>query len=59
VPVADGTAAKITQSRKKTFGDRKTSSAHEICRSGGVVNLESALNYAQERYPGQMAEYKR
>jgi subtilisin family serine protease len=59
VPVADGTAAKIAQSRKRTFGDRKTSSAHEICRSGGVVNLESALNYAQERYPGQMAEYKR
>lgn len=59
VPVADGTAAKIALSRKKTFGDQKTLTAREICRSGGVVNLERALKYAQERYPGQMAEYKR
>jgi hypothetical protein len=59
VPKADGTAAAIALSRKNTFGARKTAAAREVCVSGGVVNLERALKYAQERYPGQMAEYKR
>jgi len=59
VPKADGTAAAIALSRKNTFVARKTAAAREVCVSGGVVNLERALKYAQERYPGQMAEYKR
>lgn len=59
VPVPDGTAAKIAQSRMTTMGDRTTASAREVCLSGGVVNLVRALEYAQKRYPGQMAEYKR
>jgi len=59
LPVAYGTAGKIAQSRKNTFGDRKVAGAREVCVSGGVLNLERALKYAQERFPGQMSEYKR
>jgi subtilisin family serine protease len=56
LPVADGTADKIAQSRKKTFGDRATAGGREVCVSGGVVNLERALKYASERFPGQMVK---
>ena len=56
LPVADGSAYKIAQFRKNTVGERETAKGRELCVSGGVVNLERALKYASERFPGQMVK---
>lgn len=58
VPEPNGAVEKIAESQKSSMEDRETASAREVCVSGGVVNLERALKYAKERFPGQMVSGK-